>query len=315
MALVGYARVSTEDQTAAQQVMALRAAGCVRVQQETASGASRQRPELARVLETLKQGDVFVVVRIDRLARSLSHLLQIVEELDRRGIGFRSLTDPIDTTSPQGRLTLQILGAVAEFERALIAERTRAGLARAAADGRKGGNPGLRRRDRNAVRALAEAREAALSNRIIDIAGAFLPVVQAMRPRHPWREVVRMLDLRGAVRPDGQPWTVDSLIRACRRLARDGLLDPRLLTSARPGANDEAAVTLSHLILRRSAQRQCHPAPLAAVVAPTRREGTARFRRPSTLTSRWDRVYSTNVDPAAEQPQVRMGGRGRLSRR
>ena len=244
MALIGYARVSTDDQTAEQQITALQQAGCVRVLRETASGASRARPELARALDAVRRGDVFVVMRIDRLARSLSHLLDIVEGLDRRGVGFRSLSDPIDTTSPQGRLTLQILGAVAEFERALIAERTKAGLERAAAAGRKGGNPGLRQRDGKALRALADARDAARSDRVIEVAGSLLPHVLALRPAKPWREVAHVLALHGAVRPDGRSWTVDSLVRACRRLVRDGLLDAAALGRARTEQTDEALVTL-----------------------------------------------------------------------
>ena len=120
MALIGYARVSTDEQTTDAQIDALKLAGCKSIHREHASGASRARPELNLALDRCKSGDVLVVVRIDRLARSLSHLMEIIETLDARGAGFRSLGDPIDTTSPQGRFALQILGAVAEFERALI---------------------------------------------------------------------------------------------------------------------------------------------------------------------------------------------------
>ena len=142
MALIGYARVSTDEQTTDPQIDALKAAGCQTILREHGSGGDRARPELKRALERCGRGDVLVVVRIDRLARSLSHLLEIIETLDARGAGFRSLGDPIDTTSPQGRFTLQILGAVAEFERALIRERTKAGLKAARERGRIGGNPG-----------------------------------------------------------------------------------------------------------------------------------------------------------------------------
>ena len=126
--LIGYARVSTEDQLTAPQAEELRAAGCAEIHEEHASGASRSRPVLARLLRRLAPGDVLVVVRIDRLARSLSHLLEVIEGLEAGGAHFRSLGDPIDTTSPQGKFTLQVLGAAAELERALIRERTLAGL-------------------------------------------------------------------------------------------------------------------------------------------------------------------------------------------
>ena len=149
MPLIGYARVSTEDQDTAAQTDALRAAGCAEIVEERASGASRTRPLLARALARIRAGDTLVVARIDRLARSLAHLLAVIEELRAHGAHFRSLGDPIDTSSPQGLFTLPG-GAgrrAAEFERALIRERTRAGLAAARARGRIGGNPALRARD------------------------------------------------------------------------------------------------------------------------------------------------------------------------
>ena len=114
---------------------------------------------LARVLERIGKGDTLVVVRIDRLARSLSHLLEVIERLEAKNAFFRSLTDPIDTSSPQGKFTLQVLGAAAEFERALIRERTKAGLASARTKGRVGGNPGLRVRDPAALRKVRLARQ------------------------------------------------------------------------------------------------------------------------------------------------------------
>ena len=141
MPLIGYARVSTEDQTALPQVQELRSAGCMEIVEEQASGGSGTRPVLARVLDQLPPGDTLVVVRIDRLARSLSHLLEIMERLEVKGAHFRSLQDPIDTASPQGKFTLQVLGAAAEFERALIRERTKAGLERARRRGVRLGRP------------------------------------------------------------------------------------------------------------------------------------------------------------------------------
>ena len=122
--LIGYARVSTEEQGTDPQLDELRDAGCVAIHQEHASGADRSRPVLARLLREIASGETLVVVRLDRLARSVSHLLAVIEQLDAKGAYFRSLRDPIDTTTAQGMFSLQVLGAVAQLERALIAERT-----------------------------------------------------------------------------------------------------------------------------------------------------------------------------------------------
>jgi DNA invertase Pin-like site-specific DNA recombinase len=139
--LVGYARVSTQDQSHGLQLDALRRAGCERLFEETASGAQRDRPELARALDYMRDGDTLVVWKLDRLARSLKQLIETVEGLEARGVGFRSVTEAIDTTSSGGRLVFHIFAALAEFERGIIRERTRAGLAAARAQGRRGGRP------------------------------------------------------------------------------------------------------------------------------------------------------------------------------
>src|SRR3954454_18541497 len=225
MALIGYARVSTDQHTTDPQLDALRAAGCPTIHREHASGGDRSRPELKRAIERCRAGDVLVVVRIDRLARSLAHLLEIIEALDARSAGFRSLGDPIDTTSPQGRFTLQILGAVAEFERALIRERTRAGLKAARQRGRIGGNPGLRFRSPAAIIAIAAARDAQRDAAVLRIADEILPSLRNMRPAYPWDAVARTLDKQGKRRPDGGKWTGAALVRAARRLARDDFVD------------------------------------------------------------------------------------------
>lgn len=138
---VGYARVSTRDQDYAMQAEALTAAGCEKVFEEVASGAQKDRPELAKVIGYLRKGDVLVVWKLDRLARSLKQLIETVEELEKRGIGFVSLTESIDTTTPGGRLIFHVFGALAEFERELIRERTNAGLKSAKARGVKLGRP------------------------------------------------------------------------------------------------------------------------------------------------------------------------------
>jgi DNA invertase Pin-like site-specific DNA recombinase len=155
MALIGYARVSTRDQTVAAQRDALAKAECARIFEETASGANRERPELKAALDYMRAGDTLVVWKLDRLARSLKQLIETVEGLEQRGIGFRSLTEAIDTTTAGGRLVFQIFGALAEFERQVIRERTRAGLDAARVRGRKPGRkPSLTPKDIQAAKAM-----------------------------------------------------------------------------------------------------------------------------------------------------------------
>jgi DNA invertase Pin-like site-specific DNA recombinase len=137
--IIGYARVSTQDQNPELQVDALEKAGSEQIFQEKITGKLRERPELSQCLRTLRKGDTLVVWKLDRLARSLKDLVEIVHELSEREIGFKSLTESIDTTSSAGRLTFHIFGALAEFEHSLIRERTIAGLQAARARGRKGG--------------------------------------------------------------------------------------------------------------------------------------------------------------------------------
>lgn len=149
--LVGYARVSTNDQDSALQLDALAAAGCTRVFEDTASGARSSRPELDQALDHLRTGDTLVVWRLDRLGRSLGHLIETVETLDRRGVGFRSICESIDTTTAGGRLVFHLFGALAEFERELILERTNAGLRAARARGRTGGRPSVMTPEKRAV--------------------------------------------------------------------------------------------------------------------------------------------------------------------
>src|SRR4051794_18165227 len=139
--LIGYARVSTQDQTLNLQQDALKGAGCDPIFTDAASGASAERPGLEDALSHLRTGDTLVVWRLDRLGRSLQHLIQTVTALDSRGIGFRSVTENIDTTTSGGKLVFHIFGALAEFERDIIRERTQAGLQAARARGRLGGRP------------------------------------------------------------------------------------------------------------------------------------------------------------------------------
>lgn len=153
---IGYARISTGDQTLALQLDALRAAGCDRLFEETASGAKAERPILKEAIAYLRPGDTLVVWRLDRLGRSLGHLIETVTALADRGIGFRSLTEQIDTTTSGGKLIFHVFGALAEFERDLIRERTHAGLAAARARGRTGGRP----------KKLADPKHLALARRL-----------------------------------------------------------------------------------------------------------------------------------------------------
>lgn len=138
---IGYARVSTGEQTLDLQLDALQQAGCGKIYEETASGVKADRPVLDEVLSYLRGGDTLVVWRLDRLGRSLGHLIAVVGHLSERGIGFKSVTEQIDTTTPGGKLIFHVFGALAEFERDLIRERTQAGLAAARARGRLGGRP------------------------------------------------------------------------------------------------------------------------------------------------------------------------------
>ena len=139
--LIGYARVSTDGQDLALQTDALRACGCEKLYSDVASGSKAGRPGLAGALADLRAGDVLVVWSLDRLGRSLSHLIEVVGELQGRGVGFRSLREDVDTETAGGKLVFHLFGALAEFERSLIRERTRAGLAAARARGRQGGRP------------------------------------------------------------------------------------------------------------------------------------------------------------------------------
>jgi DNA invertase Pin-like site-specific DNA recombinase len=226
MIRIGYARVSTDEQTTAGQLDELTAAGCTKLFTEHASGADRARPELGRAIAACRAGDVLVVARLDRLARSVRHLLEVIEQLKEQGAGFRSLADPIDTTTPQGVFALQVLGAVAELERQLIAARTRAGIKAAVARGARPGNPGVRARDPEAIAKIARARAARHTAQVAASADTWLPTVQQLRPHHDWHAVVKALNAKGG------HWTVQRLQRAVRVLVTERLAAPALLGRA-----------------------------------------------------------------------------------
>lgn len=166
---IGYARVSTEDQSLNLQLDALRAAGCERIHRDKLSGGSSKRPGLEKVLRNLKPGDTLVVWSLDRLGRSLADLIALLSQVQDKGCEFRSLTEAIDTTTAGGKLIFHILGAMAEFERRLIVERTIAGLKAAKARGvRLGGRPKLTLAQVNRARRLiADGKKAE------DIAAAY----------------------------------------------------------------------------------------------------------------------------------------------
>ena len=137
--LIGYVRVSTNDQNTDLQRNALKSANCEQIFEDKISGKTSERPGLKRALRTLKEGDTLVVWKLDRLGRSMRHLVMLTEELRERGVNFRSLTDSINTSTPMGRFFFHVMGALAEMERELIVERTRAGLSAAREKGRIGG--------------------------------------------------------------------------------------------------------------------------------------------------------------------------------
>ena len=246
MASIGYARVSTDDQVTESQVDALRGAGCSELFEEHASGSSRSRPVLAKAVARVSRGDTLVVVQIDRLARSLAHLLEVIEHLKEIGANFRSLRDPIDTGSPQGEFTLQILGAVAQLERKLISQRTTAALKAARIRGRVGGNPALRAKDPAAIRKLSLARSGAYLSDVILSAEEWLPTVRRMRPDRPWKTVVATLN---AGLPPARHWTVDRLKRAVKLMVSEGMAAPGLLDRAE-ARKDVRLLTLAAGIAR-----------------------------------------------------------------
>lgn len=176
--IFGYARVSTDDQNLDTQTDALQAAGVERIFADKISGATRQRPQLGQLLGQLRPGDVVVVAKYDRLARSLRDLLDIVEAIKERGGGFRSLAEDIDTTTPAGRLVFHVFASIAQFERERISERTREGLEAAKKRGRVGGRPpALSTAQRDEVRRMRDEE----GRRLPEIAQLFRVSVKTIR--------------------------------------------------------------------------------------------------------------------------------------
>ncbi|MBF0227527.1 MAG: recombinase family protein [Desulfobacterales bacterium] len=152
--LIGYARISTQEQTLEPQIDALSSAGCEKIFTDIASGVKTQRKGLDDAMEYCRKGDILVVWKLDRMGRSMSHLVETITKLEKQGIGFRSMTEKIDTTSAGGRLVFHLFSSLAEFERDLIRERVQAGLKSARARGRKGGRPSVSEETKAMARAL-----------------------------------------------------------------------------------------------------------------------------------------------------------------
>lgn len=161
---IGYARISTKEQNFDLQIDALKDEGCEEIYKDTASGSLAKRKGLEELMGRLRSGDVIVVWKLDRLGRSLKHLIELINELDKKGVGLKSLQDPIDTTTSQGRLITNVFASMAEFERDLISERTQAGLKAARARGRLGGRPKGLSSDAENTAIAAEALQTSLFN-------------------------------------------------------------------------------------------------------------------------------------------------------
>jgi len=236
--LIGYARVSTDEQATEAQEIELRSAGCDVIVQEHGSGASRARPALSKLLREINAGDTLIVVRLDRLARSVSHLLEVIEDLTAKNAHFRSLRDPIDTSTPQGMFSLQVLGAVAQLERALISERTKAGIKAAKSKGKLPGNPGIRERRPEALAKMTAAQRAAYGERVQATANQWLPTVRRMRPDHTWDDIARVLN------QSGLHWTPERLRRAVKWMVAERMADAALLRKSPPRLPEDRLMTL-----------------------------------------------------------------------
>ena len=225
---IGYARISTREQDMGMQVDALRAAGCEEIVEETATGKGAYRPALEKALKQLVPGDTLIVWKLDRIGRSLSHLLQTIEAVREKGAHFSCLTSPIDTGSPVGNLVIQILGSVAEFERTLIVERTNAGLAAARLRGRVGGNPRLKNRDKLAIRDLSFRRKDAFNDEVLRGMKFWRKLVIECRPDKSWVEIVGLLNRV----PGREKWTPKRLVRHVKAAVRSGLVPVEVLERA-----------------------------------------------------------------------------------
>ncbi len=236
--LIGYARIAPDAHHTDTQATELRAAGCDQIRQDHGSGTSDNRPGLKKLLNEITQGETLVVTDLHRLGQSPANLLQLIERLLARGIHFRSLNDPIDTTTSQGMFALEVLGAIIKLDRSVTAERTKAGMKAAKAKGKLAGNPGLRDRLPEARAAISKAREKAYLDELQSSSESWLPVVQQLRPQHSWENIALILNRRG------QDWTVERLRRAVHRMAREKLVDPELLSRSSRRIPDDRVMKL-----------------------------------------------------------------------
>lgn len=244
---IGYACVSTDDLHGKAQKAALHAVPCDLLFFEQESGANRERPELARALKDLRDGDTLVVARLERLGRSLIHLLQIMEDLEARGIAFRSLAEGFDMRTDEGQLMMQQLGSFAEFERKRITARINSGIAAAKKRGVVFGNPRLKAGDKEAIRKIVLARDETHVTQLIDTMDTFIPTVLELRPKTPWPKVAEAVS-----RATGVTWTVERLTRSVRRLVGEGMVDRKVLGKAprpRRRRSEELAVLVQGLAL------------------------------------------------------------------
>lgn len=244
---IGYARVSTEDLHGKAQKAALEAVPCDLLFFEQESGADRDRPELAKALRALRAGDTLIVYRLERLGRSLIHLLQIMEDLEAKGVAFRSLAEGFDMRTAEGQLMMQQLGAFAEFERKRITARINSGIAAARKRGVVFGNPRLKAGDKETIAKIVQARDETHVTRLIDNMESFMPTVRKLRPTKPWPEVATAV-----TRATGTTWTIKRLRQSVRRLVAEGLVDRALMgRSARPRRrrSDELAILVQGIAL------------------------------------------------------------------
>jgi DNA invertase Pin-like site-specific DNA recombinase len=244
---IGYARVSTDDLHGKAQKAALEAVPCDLVFFEQESGANRERPELARTLRALQPGDTLVVARLERLGRSLIHLLHIMEDLEARGIAFRSLAEGFDMRTAEGRPLMQQLGAFAEFERKRITGRINSGIAAAKKRGVVFGNPRLKAGDKATIKKIVLARDETHVTHLIDTMDTFIPTVLQLRPATRWPEVAEAVS-----QTTGVTWTVERLMRSVRRLVGEGMVDRKVLAKAprpRRRRSEELALLVQGLAL------------------------------------------------------------------
>lgn len=250
MTLIGYCRVSKGNgaQDLRRQIDQLKAIGCDVIIEESMSGKKDDRPGLARALAKIGPGDTLAAVSLDRIGRSLIHLLEIIKELQQRQGYFRILNNPIDTSSAYGVLITQIIGAVAEFELAMIGERTKDGVEAARRRGRVGGNPRLKAGDPDAIQQLREIKNDAFLKKLIATADTWMQTVRLMRPQSTWQAIASALNNKQRTslpkQKGARPWTAQRLRRAVRTLVNQHMADPALLQRAAASPPGDMAMAL-----------------------------------------------------------------------